>query len=272
MRVPDRGVRVDGGIAPPVRKPCKLPGLARPGFHRKPRPANGGDPAPVRRTGALFAARPFPGSRRMAAMPRARGRAINREHARRRTRRTGIAAPGPEPRTAKPAPGHKIFPDLPRRLALAEHEGCPVPRPGARGGAGAPWQAGDLRHRPGQPVYRRGLRRHARRRHPRPDGWARPAEGQCLHRAAASRARPAGKPWTGRRAWPTPARGPHARGRGSGGKQLDRLRRKERPDFQPRNRPQRSRPRGPLQIIPASKPRSGKSCPRRLGSAATCAS
>ncbi|MGB6699471.1 MAG: hypothetical protein WBE80_12380, partial [Methylocella sp.] len=28
------------------------------------------------------------------AMPRARGRAINREHARRRTRRTGIAAPG----------------------------------------------------------------------------------------------------------------------------------------------------------------------------------
>ncbi len=138
MRVPDRGVRVDGGIAPPVRKPCKLPGLARPGFHRKPRPANGGDPAPVRRTGALFAARPFPGSRRMTAMPRARGRAINREHARRRTRRTGIAAPGPEPRTAKPAPGHKIFPDLPRRLAAGRiRRGRPA-SPMFRSGAGSP--------------------------------------------------------------------------------------------------------------------------------------
>ncbi len=124
MSAPDRGVRVDGGIALPVRKPCKLPGLARPGFHRKPRPANGGDPAPVRRTGALFAARPFPGSRRMTAMPRARGRAINREHARRRTRRT-----------AKPAPEHKIFPDLPRRLAAGRirrgRPASPMSQPGA---------------------------------------------------------------------------------------------------------------------------------------------
>src|SRR5947199_10295489 len=50
---------------------------------------------------------------------------------------------------------------------------------------GAFRQAGDLQHRPGQPVHQRGLHWHARSGwHPNLDGWPRPLDGQCLHRAA----------------------------------------------------------------------------------------
>jgi putative transposase len=66
----------------------------------------------------LFTAWPFLGSRRMAALLRAEGYAINRKRVQRLMRRMGIAALGPKPRMTKPAPGHKIFPYLLRNLAI----------------------------------------------------------------------------------------------------------------------------------------------------------
>ena len=118
MSVPDRRALVDGGGAPSIRKQCELLGLARSGVYRKPHPANDDDLALMRRLDELFTAWPFLGSRRMAAMLRAQGQAINRKHVQRLMRKMGIAALGPKPRTTKPAPGHKIFPYLLRHLAI----------------------------------------------------------------------------------------------------------------------------------------------------------
>jgi putative transposase len=66
----------------------------------------------------LFTAWPFLGSRRMTALLRAEGLAINRKRVQRLMRKMGIAALGPKPRTTKSAPGHKIFPYLLRGLTI----------------------------------------------------------------------------------------------------------------------------------------------------------
>src|SRR5258707_9959175 len=107
MSMPDRRALVDRDL-----------GLARSGIYRKPPPANDNNLALMRRIDELFTAWPFLGSRRMAAMLRAEGHAINRKHVQRLMRRMGIAALGPKPRTTKPAPGHKIFPYLLRNMAI----------------------------------------------------------------------------------------------------------------------------------------------------------
>ena len=72
----------------------------------------------MRRIDELFTAWPFLGSRRMAALLRAEGLAINRKGLQRLMRKMGIAALGPKPRTTKSAPGHKIFPYLLRGLTI----------------------------------------------------------------------------------------------------------------------------------------------------------
>ena len=82
-----------------------------------PRPANDDDLTLMRRIDELFTRWPFLGSRRMTAMLRAEGDAINRKRVQRLMRRMGIAALGPKPRTTKPAPGHKIYP-----VSAARHD------------------------------------------------------------------------------------------------------------------------------------------------------
>jgi putative transposase len=124
MSAPDRRALLDrdhGKLS--IRRQCVLLSLARSGVYRTPRPANdstreGGDLALMRRIDELFTAWPFLGSRRMAAMLRAAGYAVNRKRVQRLMRRMGIAALGPKPRTTKPAPGHKIFPYRLRGLAI----------------------------------------------------------------------------------------------------------------------------------------------------------
>jgi len=118
MSAPDRRALVDRNDAVSIRKQCVLLGVARSRFYRPPRPANDDDLALTRRIDELFTAWPFLGSRRMAAMLRAEGHAINRKHVQRLMRRMGIAALGPKPRTTKAAPGHRIFPYLLRNLAI----------------------------------------------------------------------------------------------------------------------------------------------------------
>src|SRR5690606_27188437 len=101
-----------------IRRQCRLLGIARSGVYRPPRPANDNDLGLMRRIDELFTAWPFLGSRRMAAMLRAQGHAVNRKRMQRLMRKMGIAALGPKPRTTKPAPGHKIFPYLLRGLTI----------------------------------------------------------------------------------------------------------------------------------------------------------
>ena len=119
MSAPDRRSRLDRDHEVlSIRRQCTLMGLARSGVYRERRPPDDGDFLLMRRLDELFTAWPFLGSRRMAAMLRAEGHAINRKRVQRLMRRMGIAALGPKPRTTKPAPGHKIFPYLLRGLTI----------------------------------------------------------------------------------------------------------------------------------------------------------
>jgi len=86
--------------------------------YRQPRPANDNDLVLLRRIDELYTDWPFLGSRRMTAMLRAEGQAVNRKRVQRLMRRMGIAALGPKPRTTTPAPGHKIFPYLLRDVVI----------------------------------------------------------------------------------------------------------------------------------------------------------
>ena len=118
MSAPDRRALVERGDTLSIRKQCVLLGVARSGFYRPLRPANDDDLGLMRRIDELFTAWPFLGSRRMAALLRAEGQAINRKRMQRLMRRMGIAALGPKPRTTASAPGHKIFPYLLRNMAI----------------------------------------------------------------------------------------------------------------------------------------------------------
>ena len=129
MSTPDRRALVDRGHGElSVRRQCQLLGLARSGIYRlRPAANDDDDPALLRRIDELFTTWPFLGSRRMTAMLRAEGHAVNRKRVQRLMRRIGIAALGPKPRTTKSAPGHKIFPYLLRGLAIDWRGGCRTP-------------------------------------------------------------------------------------------------------------------------------------------------
>jgi len=101
-----------------MRRQCAMLGVARSGVYRKPRPANDNDLEAMRRIDALFTARPFFGARRIARTLSEEGFPIERKRVRRLMRLMGIEALGPKPRTAKPAPGHKIYPYLLRDLTI----------------------------------------------------------------------------------------------------------------------------------------------------------
>lgn len=119
MSKADRQARLDRSHPElSLRRQCVLLGLARSGVYRAKAPDNDTDLAVRRRLDELFTAYPFLGSRRMTAMLRAGGVAINRKRVQRLMRTMGIAALGPKPRTTKLAPGHKIYPYLLRDLTI----------------------------------------------------------------------------------------------------------------------------------------------------------
>ena len=119
MSTPDRRELVDRqDTRLSLRRQCRLLGVARSGVYRPAAPANDNDLAVMRRLDELFTQWPFLGSRRMAMMLRENGFAINRKRVQRLMRKMGIAALSPKPRTAKPEPGHKIFPYLLRNMTI----------------------------------------------------------------------------------------------------------------------------------------------------------
>jgi putative transposase len=112
MSAPDRHALVGRdhpGLS--IRQQCELLGIARSGVYRAALAANDDDDLELmRRIDELFAIWPFLGSRRMTAMLRREGQAINRKRVRRLMRKTAITTLGPKRRLSKPA--HKIFPNL----------------------------------------------------------------------------------------------------------------------------------------------------------------
>ena len=119
MSAPDRRAKLDRDHPHlSVRRQCAMLGVARSSVYRAARAANDNELALLRRIDELFTRWPFLGSRRMTAMLRAEGPAINRKRVQRLMRRMGIAALGPKPRTTKAAPGHTIYPYLLRDVTV----------------------------------------------------------------------------------------------------------------------------------------------------------
>ena len=65
-----------------------------------------------------YLARPYYGSRRMAAWLATQGHHVNRKRVQRLMRLLGLAAIYQRPKTSKPAAAHKIYPYLLRGLAI----------------------------------------------------------------------------------------------------------------------------------------------------------
>ena len=119
MSAPDRKAMLDRGHPQlSIRRQCELLSLHRSGVYRPPPRQEASDLTLMRRIDAVFLARPYFGSRRMAATLRAEGTVVNRKRVQRLMRSMGIAALGPKPRTTKLAPGHKIYPYLLRDLRI----------------------------------------------------------------------------------------------------------------------------------------------------------
>ena len=109
---------IDRGNVLSLTRQAKLLRLSRSSVYSLPRPV-----PPVRltimhRIDALHLDHPFAGSRMLRDMLRLEGVTIGRQAVATLMRRMGIEALYRRPSTSKPAPGHKIYPYLLRKLAI----------------------------------------------------------------------------------------------------------------------------------------------------------
>ena len=207
-----------------LSRQCRLLSIGRSSLYYEPKGESAETLAPMRRIDELFLKYPFYGARRMALHLRREGVRIGRRRAGRLMRLMGLQAIYRAPRTSAPHPEHRVWPYLLRGLAIERpnHVWCadityiPVQRgflylvavmdwasrnvlawrlsntldasfctDALEEAPGPAWRAGDIQHRPGQPVHQLRLHRTpAGRRHPDLDGWQGPVHGQHLHRAA----------------------------------------------------------------------------------------
>ena len=87
--------------------------------HYRPAAVSADDLAVMRRMDELYLATPFYGSRRMTAVLRRDGLAVNRKRVRRLMRVMGLEAIYQQPNTSRGHPAHKVYPYLLRGLAIA---------------------------------------------------------------------------------------------------------------------------------------------------------
>jgi putative transposase len=102
----------------PVVAQCRLLRVARSTLYHRPVPVSADDLAVMRRMDELHLAWPFYGSRRMAAVLRREGWAVNRKRAKRLMRVMAIEAIYQKPNTSKGHPDHKVYPYLLRGLSI----------------------------------------------------------------------------------------------------------------------------------------------------------
>jgi putative transposase len=102
----------------PVVAQCRLLRVARSTLYYRPAPVSADDLVVMRRIDELHLAWPFYGSRRMAAVLRREGWAMNRKRAKRLMRVMAIEAIYQKPNTSKGHPDHKVHPYLLRGLTI----------------------------------------------------------------------------------------------------------------------------------------------------------
>ena len=101
-----------------LTRQADLLGISRGSLYYRPQPVSADDLALMRRIDELHMDYPFAGSRMMKGLLRQEGFSAGRLHVASLMKRMGIVALYRKPNTSKPAPGHKIYPYLLRKLAV----------------------------------------------------------------------------------------------------------------------------------------------------------
>src|SRR6478672_3639616 len=96
----------------PVTRQCGLMTVSRSSVYRPPAPASDEDLAIMALIDRQYLARPYYGSRRMAAWLATQGYRVNRKRVQRLMRLIGLVAVYQRPNTSKPAAAHKVYPYL----------------------------------------------------------------------------------------------------------------------------------------------------------------
>jgi putative transposase len=119
MNRPERLALVDhDDPALPIVAQCRLLKVARSTLYYQPAPVSVDDLAVTRRMDELYLTSPFYGSRRMAAVLRREGWAVNRKRVRRLMRLIGLWAIYQKPNTSKQHREHRVYPYLLRGLII----------------------------------------------------------------------------------------------------------------------------------------------------------
>jgi putative transposase len=102
-----------------VTQQARVLNISRSSVYYLPRPVSPGDLALMRRIDELHLDYPFAGSRMLRDLLGREGLAVGRLRVSTLMRRMGIEAIYRRPNTSKPAPGHKVYPYLLRKLAVS---------------------------------------------------------------------------------------------------------------------------------------------------------
>jgi len=109
---------IDRDHALPIGRQAKALGVARSSIYYKPRPVSAEDLKLMRRIDELHLDHPFAGARMLRDLLRREGVSIGRRHVATLMKRMGVEAIYRRPNTSKPAPGHRIYPYLLRKLKV----------------------------------------------------------------------------------------------------------------------------------------------------------
>ena len=101
-----------------LSKQAKSLSISRGIIYYEPEPTSAADLAIMRRIDELHLELPFAGSRMLRDLLAAEGSRMGRRHVTTLMRKMGIEAVYRRPNTSKPAPGHKIYPYLLRKLTI----------------------------------------------------------------------------------------------------------------------------------------------------------
>ena len=102
----------------PVSQQCRLLAVSRAAVYRKPAEVSAEDLALMALIDRQYLARPYYGSRRMAAWLATQGHIVNRKRIQRLMRLLGLVAIYQRPNTSKPAAAHKVYPYLLGGIAI----------------------------------------------------------------------------------------------------------------------------------------------------------
>nr|WP_155006315.1 IS3 family transposase [Sphingomonas hengshuiensis] len=116
--VAERKTMIDRSHALPVTRQVRELGISRGSVYYLPRPTSAADLALMRRIDALHMDFPFAGSRMLRDLLAAEGIKVGRLHVSTLMKKMAIEAIYRRPNTSKPAPGHKIYPYLLRKVAV----------------------------------------------------------------------------------------------------------------------------------------------------------